>query len=110
MNMDCDLNKYPFLISIEAHHIVVRVYVQPNAKKTEYTGVYDDALRIRVTARAVENKANQAIVEYLAECFEVKRKDVILLSGEQSRKKQLAIYGIQTHLLMKCEEMNTKHV
>lgn len=108
MSMDYSLNNLPFLVSSTAHSIVIRVYVQPNAKKTECTGVYTNALRVRLTARAVENKANKALLIWIAEYFEVKQNKVTLLSGEHSRTKYISIDGDSASLLIKCYSIQNK--
>lgn len=43
------------------------VRVQPRASKDEVAGVMGGALKIRLQAPAVENRANEALVEFLAQ-------------------------------------------
>lgn len=70
----------------------VNVKVQPGAKKSEISGVSEDnLLRIRLAAPAVENKANQALVEFVAKKLQVKKNKVTLTSGDKSRQKRLFI-------------------
>jgi uncharacterized protein YggU (UPF0235/DUF167 family) len=45
----------------------VEVYIQPRASKTEVAGMHDGVIKIRVAAPAVENAANLALVEFVAE-------------------------------------------
>ena len=70
-------------------HILVRV--QPGAKKSEYAGIQEERLRIRLAAPAVENKANKALVAYIAEKLGLRASRVVLLSGETGRQKRLLI-------------------
>jgi Uncharacterized conserved protein len=67
------------------------LWVQPGAKKTEFAGVQDECLRVRLAAPAVENKANKALVSLIAECLGLKKAQVILAAGESSRRKCLYI-------------------
>lgn len=69
----------------------LNIRVQPGAKKSEITGVVEDALRVRLAAPAVENKANQALVEFMAKKLGLKKNKVSLTSGEKSRQKRLFI-------------------
>lgn len=70
----------------------VNVRVQPGAKKSEISGVAEDnVLRIRLAAPAVENKANQALVEFVAKKLQLKKNKVTLASGDKSRQKRLFI-------------------
>ncbi|MDL2285181.1 DUF167 domain-containing protein [Desulfovibrio sp. OttesenSCG-928-F07] len=80
----------PFIIrSPEGWYILIKV--QPGAKKSELCGLSEDMLKIRLAAPAVDNKANQALVEFIAEKLQIRKNKVTLASGEKSRKKKLFI-------------------
>ena len=67
------------------------VHAQPGAKRTEVAGLHGDALKIRVAAPALEDRANEALVEFLAERLGVARREVRLVSGAHSRRKRFRI-------------------
>jgi len=67
------------------------VHAQPGAKRTEVAGLHGDALKIRVAAPALEDRANEALVEFLAERLGVARSDVSLVSGARSRRKRFRV-------------------
>ena len=71
--------------------ITLTIHAQPDAKKTEVAGVYGDCLKIRLAAPAVEGKANAALIAFLAEAFDVPRRNVALIRGETGRRKTLRI-------------------
>lgn len=71
--------------------ISLTLHVQPGAKKTEVSGEYGDALKIRLAAPPVDGKANAALLAWLAQRFSVAKRDVQLLSGEKNRHKIVAI-------------------
>lgn len=73
--------------------LVLRVHAQPGAKRTEAAGLHGEALKVRVAAPALEDRANEALVEFLAASFGVARRDVSLLGGARSREKRFAIRG-----------------
>ena len=73
--------------------IQVAVYAQPKAHKTQVVGLHDGMLKIRVAAPALEDKANQELIRFLAAAFKVGRRDVVLLSGDHSRHKRFAVSG-----------------
>jgi len=52
-----------------------------------------DVIKIYLTAPAVDGKANQALVMFLAKHYQVKKRDVEILSGERSRHKRVRIEG-----------------
>jgi uncharacterized protein (TIGR00251 family) len=73
--------------------IQIAVYAQPKAHKTQVVGLHDGMLKIRVAAPALEDKANQELIRFLAAAFKVGRRDVVLLSGDHARHKRFAITG-----------------
>lgn len=76
-----------------AGSLVLAVHAQPGAKRTEVAGVHGEALKIRVAAPALEDRANEALVEFLAERFAVPRRQVRLTGGARSREKRFEIEG-----------------
>lgn len=75
----------------QADGYVLTLHVQPNAKCTQWVGLHDNALKLRLKAPPIEGKANQALCAFLAEVFAVSRQSVVLLSGETSRHKKVHI-------------------
>lgn len=71
----------------------LRLHVQPNARRTEIAGHFGDALKIRLAAPPVDGKANARLISYLAEVFAIPKRQVILISGEASRDKVVAVIG-----------------
>jgi hypothetical protein len=74
--------------------VQLAVRVIPGASKNEAAGIQDDALKVRLTAPAVEGKANRACVEFLAGLLGVRRSAVTIAAGEKSRKKTVTVEGI----------------
>ena len=74
--------------------IIVLVRVQPRASKDEIAGEMGGALKIRLRAPAVEDRANAALVEFLAPLLKTPKAAVRILSGERSRTKRLEIRGV----------------
>jgi uncharacterized protein len=70
------------------------VRVQPRASKNEIVGVMDGALKVRLQAPAAEDRANQALCEFLAELLKRPKSTVRILSGEHSRTKRIEILGV----------------
>ena len=69
----------------------IRAVVIPNASRNEVIEEEDGSLKVRVTAKATEGKANKAVIEVLADYFGVKKSQVMILSGEKSRNKLISI-------------------
>ena len=70
------------------------VKVHPRARKNEITGTVGDALKLALTAPPVEGKANQAVIEFFADFFDIPRSSVTIASGETSRNKVVRVTGI----------------
>jgi uncharacterized protein (TIGR00251 family) len=73
--------------------VTICVHAQPGARRTEVAGLHGDSVRIRVTAPALEDRANEALVDFVAGRFGVARRDVTLVAGAKSRQKRLRIRG-----------------
>ena len=70
------------------------VRVQPRASREEIAGTVEGALKVRLCAPAVENRANEALVEFLAGLLKTSTSAVRIRSGEQSRTKRIEIFGV----------------
>jgi uncharacterized protein len=73
---------------------LLEVYIQPRASKSEVAGMHDGVIKIRIAAPAVENAANLALVEFVAEVVGVAKRSVRIVSGGASRRKVLEIDGV----------------
>ena len=74
--------------------VILPVRVQPRASKNEIAGEMNGALRVRLQAPAVENRANEALVDFLAQLLKTPKSAVRILSGERSRTKRIEIRGV----------------
>jgi len=80
--------------NLERGTVVFEVRVQPRASKNEVGGAMEGALKIRLQAPAVEDRANQALCEFLAELLKRPKAAVRILSGERSRSKRVEVWGV----------------
>jgi uncharacterized protein (TIGR00251 family) len=69
------------------------VHVQPRASRTELSGVYGGALKVRLRAPPVDGAANDALVEYLAAQLGLPRRAVRIVAGATSRAKTVDVEG-----------------
>ncbi len=84
-------------IAIEPHAegCVLGVRAQPGARKNGIVGEHDQLLKVAVTAPADKGRANEALVEVLAEALGIKRSQVELIAGPTHREKKFLIRGTQ---------------
>jgi uncharacterized protein (TIGR00251 family) len=81
---------------------ILRVYVVPNAKLEGVAGEYGGAVKIKLCARAVEGKANAALIRFLAEQLDLPRRAVVLERGQRSRHKLVRINGLTEEDARRC--------
>lgn len=70
------------------------VRVQPRASRDEIAGEWQDALKIRLTAPPVDDRANEALRRLLAARLKVPLSAVRIAAGERSRTKRVEIQGV----------------
>lgn len=56
--------------------------------------MHGGALRVRVAAPPVDDAANRALIEFLAECLGIAKRAVRIVAGETSRTKILEADGV----------------
>lgn len=78
----------------DSEGVVFTVRVQPRASRDEVAGVIDGAMKVRLQAPALEDRANLALCEYLAQLLKTPKSAVRILSGDRSRIKRIAIRGV----------------
>ena len=72
----------------------LKLRIVPNAKRDEVVGEHGDAVKIKVAAPALEGKANEALLEFIAEKLRIHRRDITLIAGEKSRDKLIEIANL----------------
>jgi uncharacterized protein (TIGR00251 family) len=72
----------------------LRLRVAPGAAKAAVVGRHGDAWKVRVAAAPERGKANDAVLELLAETLARPRANVTLVSGGGSRDKVVELAGL----------------
>ncbi len=78
----------------------LEVYIQPRASKTELAGLHGGVVKIRIAAPAVENAANRALIDFVAERLGVAKRCVRIVAGGASRRKVLEIDGVDAAVIV----------
>jgi uncharacterized protein (TIGR00251 family) len=73
--------------------VVLRLLVQPGARRPGVVGRHGDALKVAVAAPADRGKANEAVLALVAEVLGVARSSVELVAGATARSKRVAVRG-----------------
>ena len=80
--------------------ILLLLYIQPGASKSEVKGVHGDRLKISVKAPPAEGAANEAVIEFLGKALKIPKSRIHLISGETSRQKNFWITGGEESLCL----------
>ena len=74
------------------NQITLTVRVSPNAKRAGWEGLWNGThLKIALAAPPVDGKANEALIEFLAEAFGLRKSAVDLIGGQSSRQKKVSL-------------------
>ena len=69
----------------------LRLRVSPRAKRNAILGLRGDTLKVSVTAVPERGKANDAVVELLAEALDVSPSSIELVAGASSKDKVVEV-------------------
>jgi uncharacterized protein (TIGR00251 family) len=74
--------------------VIFAARVIPRGSRNTIEGAYGEALKVRLTAPALENRANEALRRLLAGCLNVPMAAVRIVVGEKSRANRISISGV----------------
>jgi len=83
----------PPYLTLTKKGIYLRIHAQPAARKEGLRGIHGDAIKIAIRAAPQDGKANIAIAILLAALLNVKKSNVTIVAGHQSRSKRFFIEG-----------------
>ena len=67
--------------------MIFKVRVIPNSRKTEIVDRAPGFLKIKLAAQAVDGKANKALINFLAQEFDIPKSAIMISKGEKGREK-----------------------
>ena len=75
----------------EAHRLTLTLHVQPGARRDAMSGLHGDALKIRIAAPAADNRANTALIKFIARTLGVPAAAIKIRHGATGRRKVVVI-------------------
>ncbi len=81
--------------------IRLNVRVTPNAARDEVKSVAPDLIEIRLRAPAVDSKANEALIKFLAAKLGVRPSAVGIVRGATARRKVVAVADLDLTLALR---------
>ncbi len=81
------------MIRETSNGLIIRLKIVPNSSRNELI-IEDDFLKVKVTAQPIDNKANKALVEFLAKQFKIPKSYIEIIKGNTSKEKTILISNI----------------
>ena len=82
-------------------YLVLRLRVQPGAKKSKVVGPHAAQLKVAVAAPPVDGKANATLLSWLAKELGLRQSDLEILSGQSGRDKRIKVTGSDPDAVIK---------
>ena len=82
----------------------LEIIVAPKSSRNAVLGEYQGRIKIALTAAPTDGKANQALVEFLAEKLGIPKRNISILRGATNKRKLVEVHGIEmseAHRLLK---------
>lgn len=67
------------------------IYLHPGSSKNAIEKLSDDSYKVRVTAQPVDGEANEALIEILADHFDVPKTSIEITHGLKSKTKTVEL-------------------
>jgi len=84
----------PLAIHHTSQGLAFSVKVVPGSSRTALAGLLDETLKVKVAAPPERGKANQCLIDFLAEQLNIKPKAITIVSGQTNPVKRLEISGL----------------
>jgi len=88
--------------------VILAVRVSPRSSRDAIEGQYAGALKIRLTAPAIEDRANESLRRILAAALKLPISAVKIVAGEKSRSKRVAVAGVTREQVLALAESATR--
>ena len=95
-------------LSVTSKGCRVSVKITPKSCKERFQGIFDGVLKIAIQAPPDKNKANQALIAFLSEEFNIPKSCVEIQSGTTSRNKVIELNGILEDQVLKWVERQSE--
>jgi uncharacterized protein (TIGR00251 family) len=76
---------------IDKESIDLFINVRPASSKNEIVGVFNDILKIKIKAPAVDGAANKELIKFLSKKFKIPKSEIIFVFGEKSKRKSIRL-------------------
>ncbi|MFA5251956.1 MAG: DUF167 domain-containing protein [Phycisphaerae bacterium] len=81
--------------------VIFPAKIVPGSSRTCICGLLGGMLKIKISAPPEKGKANQSLIEFLAETLGVKKNAISIISGQTNPVKQVQVLGVSSDSLNK---------
>ena len=81
--------------------VVFKVKAVPGSSRTAVGGLLDGMLKVKIAAPPEKGKANQCLIEFLANKLGVRKNAVSIVTGQTNPIKQVQVTGMSGQTLLK---------
>lgn len=74
--------------------VVLPIHVTPKSSCNKIIGWKNEELKIKIAAQPEKGEANQELIAFLSKAFSVKKSDIDIIRGTESRHKLVRIKGM----------------
>ena len=74
--------------------LILKIKVEPRSSRSGIVGQYGDAIKVKLTSPPVDGRANTELIEILAKEYGIRKKDVEIISGFNSKNKLVRLKGV----------------
>ncbi len=95
------------MLTLTNDGVIVVLKILPNSSVNGFVFSDDKTVpvKLKVTAPAVENKANKAVIEYLSKYFKLPKTSIIILKGDTSKEKTILLKTIKPEKIKQIQEV-----
>jgi len=77
--------------NMQKDYIELFVNARPASSKNVIVGIFDNTLKVKVKAPAVDGAANKELVKFLSKQFKVPKSEILFVSGETQKRKRIRL-------------------
>jgi len=77
--------------NIQKEYIDLFISARPASSKNAIVGIFDNTLKIKIKAPAVDGVANKELVKFLSKQFKVPKSKIAFISGETQKLKHIRL-------------------
>lgn len=79
------------MFQIKDDEFIISLHIVPRSSVNEVTGVYGDAVKMKIKSPPVDGKANKAIIGFISKSLRISKSDIRIIKGETGKNKKIGI-------------------